>query len=145
MEPDQLSNSWLNFNAFWRVLIVPLIVWGAMMTAPLLAGQPGVVCMTPAAWLLALWSGGEYVRISAGRPGRWPLLGPALAGGVLGAALGLVFVLVSSIGMPPGDAPGEMSKAILLDAVMAVVGILVCAGFSVFTAWLSLRRMERFG
>lgn len=143
MEPDQADRSALNFDAFWRVLIVPLIVWGVMMLAPLLAGQPGVVCLTPAAWLLALWSGGAYMRMSGGRPGRWPLLGPALAGGVLGAAFGLIFVLITSIGMPPGDAPGEMGKAFLLDVIMVAAGFLVCAVFSVFTGWLSLRRMER--
>ena len=72
MESSDLDRPILHWGAFLWALIAPLILWGVMMAAPLLAGQPGVVCLTPAAWLLAFWSGGAYIRFSDGRPGRWP-------------------------------------------------------------------------
>ncbi|HTP11219.1 MAG TPA: hypothetical protein VMP08_23350, partial [Anaerolineae bacterium] len=79
-------------SAFLRTLIAPLIAWGVAVITITAAGQPGVVCMTPLAWLLALWCGGRYVRLSDGQPDRF---GSILLGAVLGLALGLIFALVS--------------------------------------------------
>lgn len=47
---------------------------------------PGVVCLTPMARLLALWSGAMYASQLARRPVKWPL--------ALGACLGGTFVAV---------------------------------------------------
>ena len=48
--------------------------------------------------------------------------------------MGVLFVLSAGLGMPPGDAPGELGKAILLDVTVEVAGIPMCAAFSAFTA-----------
>ena len=95
MSIEPLSNTpAIHLNAFLRTLIVSLMVWGAAVFVITTAGQPGVVCMTPLTWLLALWSGRQYVRLSNGQPGR---LGPALLGVVVGPGLGLICATLSAL------------------------------------------------
>src|SRR5437588_248822 len=110
----------IHLGAFVRTLIVPLLVWGFAVISITAAGQPGVVCVTSMAWLWALWSGGQYIRLSGGRPGRRPLLGPALVGVGLGLGMGVLFALVSTQAMPAGNDPSEVSKAQTLTAIIIV-------------------------
>jgi hypothetical protein len=110
-----------------------------MVTVCLLARYPGVVCVTPLAWLLALVSGNRYVELSKGRADPQPLLAPALLGALLGLEQGIVFVLVSSLGMPP-ETPADAQKAAWLSVVVVVLGMLICAALSAAIAWLRLRR-----
>jgi hypothetical protein len=135
-------SSLIHFSAFLRTLAAPLIVWAVLVAAATLGGQPGVICVTPMAWLLALWCGGQYIRLSEGRQGRWPLLGAALVGVALGTCMGVLFIVASTIGMPVGTAPGEVSKAVILDAIIFIGGVLVCTALSMFTGWLTLRRYQ---
>lgn len=129
----------LNLGVFLRALIPPLIVWGVIVAVVTLGGQPGVVCVTPMAWLLALWSGTQYVRLSKGRSERYALLGPALVGALLGTGEGIFFILVASLGMPPST-PEDALKTQALIPVIFAAGVIICAALSAFTAWLSLRR-----
>lgn len=125
----------LHLSAFLRTLIVPLIAWGVAVASITAAGQPGVVCVTPLAWLLALWSGRRYVLLSDGQPDRF---GPALLGAALGLGLGLIFAFVSTRAMPVD--PSEVGQAQTLTAILIVSGIVVCAALSTFTAWATLRQ-----
>ena len=125
----------LHLNAFLRTLIAPLIVWGVAVFTITAAGQPGVVCMTPMAWLLALWSGGRYVRLSDGQPDRF---GSILLGAALGLALGLIFILVSTQAMPVD--PTEVGRAAVLDVIVIAVGVVVCAALCAFTARATRQR-----
>ncbi len=136
MSTDPLSNTpAIHLNAFLRVLIAPLLVWAAAVFFITAAGQPGVVCMTPMAWLLALWSGRQYVRLTHGQPDR---LGPVLLGAILGLGLGLIFALVSAQALPVD--PSEVGKSQMLTALMIVGGIVACAALSAFTARAALRQ-----
>ncbi len=136
MSADHASNiPAIHLSAFLRTLIASLIVWGVVVFIITTAGQPGVVCMTPLAWLLALWCGGQYIRLSDGQPDR---MGPLLLGAVLGLGLGLVFALVSTQTMPVD--PSEVGKSQTLIAIMIVGGIVVCAALSTFTARATLRQ-----
>jgi hypothetical protein len=96
--------------------------------------------MTPMAWLLSLLCGRQYIILTDGRRGRWPLLGPALAGVVLGFCMSILFIVVSTIDMPVGNVPGDAIKAIILDAIISMGGILVCTALSAFMGWLTLNR-----
>jgi hypothetical protein len=131
----------INFNAFLRALAMPLITWLVVLGVALLGGQPGVICVTPMAWLLSLVCGGQYIRLVDGRQGRWPLLGPALAGATLGLCMSILFIIVNVMDMPIG--PGELFKDLILNAFILVAGILICAGLSVFTGWLTLNQILR--
>jgi hypothetical protein len=125
----------IHVSAFLRTLIAPLIVWGAAVFSITAVGQPGVVCVTPMAWLLALWCGRRYVQLSDGQPDRF---GPALLGAALGLCLGLIFVLVSAQAIPVD--PSDVSKSQTLTAIMIAGGILVCAALSMFAARATLRQ-----
>jgi hypothetical protein len=135
-----VRNLSFDLNAFLRTLIAPLIVWGVLVAAAVLGGQPGVICVTPMAWLLSLWSGGQYIRLTGGSRGRWPLLGPAMVGAALGVCMGILFILVSSFALPPGTDPSEVGKAVILDAIIGLGGIVACTALSLFTGWLTLNR-----
>ncbi len=137
---DPSPNSSIQLSVLLRTLAWPLTLWGIIVAALLVARQPGVVCITPMAWLLSLVCGRQYIFLSGGRRGRSPLLGPALSGAVLGLCMSILFIVVSTVDMAPGSAPGEAGKAILLDAVLGVAGILVCAALSAFMGWLTLNR-----
>jgi hypothetical protein len=121
---------------FLRALVAPLLFWGVWVVTLTLSRQPGVICVTPMAWLLGLWSGGQYVRLCGGRSG---LLGPALLGAALGLGMGVLFIAVTALAMPVST-PEDIGKAILLDGVITVGGVVVCAGCSMLTAALTLRR-----
>ncbi len=125
----------IHLSAFLRALIAPLIAWGVAVWTITSAGQPGVVCMTPMAWLLVLWSGGQYVHFSDGQADRF---GAPLLGAGLGLFLGLIFVLVAALAMPVD--PSEVGKMWVLTAIVIVGGIVVCAALSTFTARATLRR-----
>ncbi len=129
----------LNMSVFLRTLIPPLIVWGVIVAVVTLGGQPGVVCVTPMAWLLALWCGTQYIRLSKGQAERRRLFGPALVGALLGTGEGIYFTLVVSLSMPPST-PDDAVKTQALIPIIYIAGIIACAALSVFTAWLSLRR-----
>lgn len=112
--------------------------WLVMVIAVTWAGFPGVVCITPLAWLLALAVG---VRIEAHSPSlekRPRLRQAALAGGFLGLLQGLLFILIlPRLGPLQAD---ERSMAAGIAIFFLISGILVAAGLSTFTAWLAQRR-----
>ena len=99
MNPSSASSDLpvIYLNPFLRSLLTPTMVWCLAVILATLDNQPGVVCITPVAWLLALWSGGHYVRLCEGRTGRFPLLGPALLGASLGLAMGIIFTIVGMV------------------------------------------------
>lgn len=134
---------YIQLSALLRTVAAPLIVWGMMVISLTTIGQPGVVCMTPVAWVLAFWSGGQYIRLTRDHPDRQPLLGAALVGAVLGLCLSGLFFLVASLAMPVGPEPGEMIKMLILSTVLGVGGVAACTLFSLFTAWLTLNRIRR--
>ncbi|MFN8595990.1 MAG: hypothetical protein U0559_07385 [Anaerolineae bacterium] len=125
----------IHLSAFLRTLLAPLIAWSVAVVSITGAGQPGVVCMTPLAWLLATWCGVQYVRLSGGEADRF---GAPLLGAILGLCLGLIFTLVSTLAMPVD--PSEVGKMWVLTTIMIVGGIIVCAALCTLLARITLRR-----
>lgn len=137
------GDSLINYSAFGRALAWPLITWGSMVLLATIGGQPGVVCVTPMAWLLSLWSGGRYALWTAGQPARRTLIGTALVGAVLGACLGVLFAVgAAQMGIDTTNTD-EVSRALGLTAFMFVAGVMVCPALSIFTGWLTIRRLEK--
>src|SRR5262245_25211604 len=81
----------INVNAMIRSLGMWFLVWSALVLLVTFAGQPGVACITPLAWLLALPAGWNYVSFSHGKPGRQPFIAGAILGAILGLLYGLLF------------------------------------------------------
>src|SRR5215207_4792782 len=79
------------------VLETPLrefVPWLAMVVLVSLAGYPGVVCVTPMAWLLALRVGNLCVAHSKSGQSSQRLMEAALAGGFLGFLQGMLFLVI---------------------------------------------------
>jgi hypothetical protein len=119
----------INIPAFIRSLSMWALLWGGTVVFLAYQGQPGVICMTPMAWLLALPAGWNYVAFADGKPGRQPFV----AGALLGATLGLLFGLLCwgvGVYMMPAD-PAETGTlsiqqiALILIGCGAVIGALL--------------------
>ena len=123
------------------ILETPLrqfVPWLAMVLLVTWAGYPGVVCVTPMAWLIALQVGNLTVARSRSETSSRRLTEAALAGSVLGLLQGLLFAAIISL-LEPINAD-DRTRTIVLTLIMIVVGILAGAGLSFFTAYLNERR-----
>ena len=109
-----------------------------MVIAVTWAGFPGVVCITPLAWLLALAVGVRIEEQSTLPEAGQRLRQAALAGGFLGLLQGLLFLVI----MPRLEPlqPDERSMAIGIAIFVLIAGIPVAAGLASFTTWLAQRR-----
>jgi hypothetical protein len=116
------------------------VLWLAMVVLVSLAGYPGVVCVTPMAWLIALRVGGLCALRSRSENASQRLLEAALAGGILGLLEGILFLVVIPFSGP--IQPEERTQTLMLTLLMIVVGILAGAGLSFFTAFLHERRRQ---
>jgi hypothetical protein len=133
--------SWLDGPSFVQALLPPLLVWTTVVLLAMARGVPGAACMTPLAWLLALWSGGRYARGAARRGARLSLLAPALVGLLLGLGIGGLFALATYKVIAAETRPEEIAKGRNLVMVMLVGGAVACPLLSVFTAWSTQRRL----
>jgi len=127
---------------FRTILVVPFVNFVPWLAAVLIvtwAGYPGVVCVTPLAWLIAGRVGIVCTRRTTSTLPSRRLLEAALAGLVFGLLEGLLFIVV--IQRVGSLLPGEQSSAAMLSLFMVVFGMLVGAGMSLFTAFLTNRRM----
>jgi len=123
------------------ILEVPLrqfVPWLGMVVLVSLAGYPGVICVTPMAWLIALHVGNVCIARSRSEKASQRLLEAALAGGVLGLLQGILFlVVIPFLGPIQAD---EWTRTIILSLILVIMGIFAGAGLSWFTAYLNERR-----
>lgn len=140
IDPPTSSNSF----DFRVILITPLqqLVW--WLVAVLLvsvSGYPGVICVTPMAWLLALRVGTICVTRSRSGTSSHRILEASLAGAILGLLQGILFLAIMPfMGPYPSD---EITRAIIFAAIMLLAGIAAGAGLSFFTAYFSKQRKRR--
>ena len=128
----------LDWKAILWVPVSQFVVWLAMVLAVTWAGYPGVVCVTPVAWLIALRVGlvCEAQSRSSGRARR--LLEAVLAGAVLGLLQGLLFWVVAPRMGP--ILPSEQAGWSVIVGLMLLLGMLAGAVLALFTAYLAERR-----
>ena len=117
------------------------VPWLAMVLLVTWAGYPGVVCVTPMAWLIALRVGNLVVWRSKSMLSARRLTEAALAGGLLGFLQGLLFAGIITMLEPISE--DERSKTIILTLIIIVTGILAGAVLSFVTAYLNERRRNR--
>jgi hypothetical protein len=129
---------------FRVMLITPLREFMGWLIAVLIvsiAGYPGVVCVTPMAWLIALRVGNNCVSRSRSEQSRQRILEASIAGAILGLLQGILFlVIVPFMGPYASD---EITKTLVLTLVMILVGMVACAGLAFFTAYLKEQRNNR--
>ncbi len=103
------------------------------------AGQPGVVCLTPLAWSLAIYSGTLYGRrIDAGRP-AFP--GGLLAGALLGLAQGALFAFGNARMMAAETSAEGVARGNQITVVVVLAGVVICALLSGLLARTTQRRL----
>lgn len=128
----------LDLRIVFEIPLRQFVWWLALVLLISLAGYPGVVCVTPVVWLIALRVGHQVsVRSKSVYP-KSRLAEAGLAGGLLGLLQGILFaVIIPFMGPVQSD---EWTKGFGLILIMLVAGIWVGAGLSFFTAYLNENR-----
>lgn len=131
----------LDLRIIFEIPIRQFIPWLVTVLLVLWVGYPGVICVTPMAWLMALRVGNICAARSRTESSSRRLTEAAFAGGVFGLLQGLLFGIVVPW-MGPIES-NERGKTIILILIMIIVGIFVAAGLSFFTACLNERRRNQ--
>lgn len=131
----------LNLRIIFEIPVRQFMPWLVTVLLVLWAGYPGVICVTPMAWLMALRVGNICAARSRTESSSRRLTEAAFAGGVFGFLQGLLFGIVVPW-MGPIES-NERGKAIILILIMIIVGIFAAAGLSFFTACLNERRRNQ--
>lgn len=138
--PPSISNR-LDLRIILLTPLTQFVWWLAAVVLVSAAGYPGVVCVTPMAWLLALRVGILCTARSRSEPSSRRVLEAALAGAFLGLSQGILFlVILPFLGPYQSD---EVTRTVILTVILLFVGILAGAGLSFFTAYLSEQRKKR--
>jgi hypothetical protein len=129
--------------ALVRSVVPMVIVWGTMVGAATFSHQPGVVCVTPLAWLLAIWAGVQYVFVSA-RAGVAPsLVGVLVAGLLLGLFMAGVWLLGSNAMMGADEPASELEKARNLNIGISIASLIICTFLALGGGVLARYRVRR--
>ena len=116
----------LEFTRVIRAALPAIILWSLVVALALFGRQPGALCITPLAWLLALMGGVLYARpiVYAGsRPAIAPL---ALIGLLIGVFMAVSWLLVSSTVVPANAPAIEIEKQRNLDIGVSVASLVFC-------------------
>ena len=140
MTSSPTSNGF-DFRVMLETPLRQFVPWLAVVLLVTFAGQPGVVCVTPMAWLIALRVGNICAARSRSQLASRRLTEAALAGGLLGLLQGVLFGVITPFMGPIQD--DEWTRAIVLVLIMIVIGTFVGAGLSFFTAYLNEQRRKR--
>ncbi len=141
MTTDPSASKNLDLRVILETPLRQFVLWLAMVLIVSLAGYPGVICVTPMAWLLALRVGNLCVAHSKSGQSSQRLMEAALAGGFLGFLQGMLFLVIVPF-MGPYQ-PDEITRAIVLTLIMLLLGIFAGAGLSFITAYLNEQRGKR--
>ena len=125
----------LDLRVIFEVSLRQFVWWLAAVLIVTFAGYPGVVCVTPLAWLVALRVGSLCAAGSKSTYPKHRLTEAALAGGLFGLLQGVLFGVIVPFMGPVAD--NEWTKATGLILIMIFAGIWIGAGLAYFTAYLS--------
>lgn len=128
------SPSGLDLRVVFETPLRQFAWWLVAVLLVTVAGYPGVVCVTPMAWLIALRIGNLVALRSLSDLSSQRLTEAALAGGLLGLLQGILFGVITPF-MGPIQAD-EWTRTVLLIIGMLIVGMLISAGLAYTTAYL---------
>ena len=138
--PSPTSKS-LDLRVILSTASLEFVWWLMAVLVVSIAGYPGVVCVTPMAWLLALRVGNICVVRSRSEQSRQRILEASIAGAILGLLQGILFlIVVPFMGPYPSD---EITKTVVLTLTMILLGMVAGAGLSFFTAFLNEQRRQK--
>jgi hypothetical protein len=131
-----------DLSAVASAVFLPLLYWTGAVIAITFFGYPGVVCMTPLAWLLALPVGTRVGRYSSSL-GKQPIIEAAAGGGALGLWQGALFAAAMAVSpyLPNGGRyTGDLPEPWLVALVLSCLGVPVTAGLAALMAFLVLKK-----
>lgn len=131
----------LDIRLTLRTSIGHFLPWLAVVMLSTWSGYPGVVCITPMAWLLAISAGVVCSTRSRNQKLSIRLVEAALAGGILGLLQGVLFMIVILFMGP--IKPEEEANTMTLNVIMIAAGALTSAVLSFSSAFSSERRRKR--
>ncbi len=134
LPPSNSPRAAINLGLVLRALWPPLLAWAALTALFLAVDYPPILCVTPLAWVLALYTGWVCGRGAGQASG---LLEAGLAGGLLGLAQGVLFGLLSAL-LEPGQA-AEAGGALLRGLGIGLGGLTGCAVLALLAAAWSRR------
>lgn len=130
----------LDYRALIETPLRQIVPWALAVLLASIAGYPGVICITPMAWLLALRVGNLVAWQSRSTSSSRRLLEAGLAGGIFGFLQGLLFAVISPFMGPIQQ--DEVARAIGLAVIVMLFSVVAGAGLSLFTAWLNERKRK---
>lgn len=132
-------NDSLDFHTILYAIRNPLLIWCAALALASLAGQPGVICITPAAWMLAALAGRQCVLASDTASPRVRIGEAGLAGALLGLAQAILFAV--GILLWVELTPDELARIYQLTGLLMAVGVPVCATLAAVVGMFQARQM----
>lgn len=134
------SSSGLDIRNIIETPVRQFVPWLASVLLVTFAGYPGVVCITPMAWLIALRVGNVCVASSRSEYSSSRKIEAALAGGVLGLLQGILFAVIITQ-LEPINAD-DVTQTLVLTLIMILAGIIFGAGLAFLTAFLNEQRRQ---
>jgi hypothetical protein len=132
-----------DLRAIATALFLPLLYWTGAVVAITLFGYPGVACMTPAAWLLALPVGLRVAQESDSPGLRRPVIEAAAGGGLLGFWQGWLLAAAMAAGrFRSEDFAADLPSPLLVGLAASLLSLPFTAGLAAAAAWLRKRRKE---
>jgi hypothetical protein len=137
-----------DLRAISRSLFLPMLYWTGAVVAISLLGYPGVVCVTPLAWLLALPVGLRMAIESKSPPAR-AVVEAGLAGAGLGLWQGFLAAAVLVIAPLLDRAPEldhivvEELHPLIFGLVAGLVSAPITAGLAAMITWMRLSKEPR--
>jgi len=111
--------------------------WAALVIVFSLRGQPGVVCITPVAWLLAAVAGRGALNFTRSTEPGARRAEAGVAGALLGGLQGMLLTVMLQLN---GElASNERLTVALLGVAATAGGLIVCALIAFVTAALAER------
>ncbi len=128
----------IDLRAVSSALFLPLLLWTGSVIVICMMGYPGVIFMTPVAWLLALPVGLRIFRESQS-PGKGSVLDAAFGGAVLGFWQGmLVLAVMVASTLLPGKIMSDPPSPIFAAGLSILFGVPVTAGLAaLITFWMA--------
>mgnify|MGYP006975407566 CR=1 FL=1 len=126
----------------WRAVLVsvrqPAFYWVLAVVFVTVMGYPGIACMTPIAWLLALVVGKRCLDESRSDSATFRLWEAGMAGGLLGVIEGITFI--ASAVSSPGLQPEERGSVVWISVGVTLIGLWVTVLLAAMMALLVMRR-----
>lgn len=128
----------MDWSAILNASIRTFIFWGIVITLITWKGAPGVLCITPIAWLLAAWVAKLYLSRTRSHPGHW-VKEAALAGCLFGLLQGALFVVLGQVLMPLS--PVEQANMLLLGIGSTIINLAAGAFLAGLVAMRQRKRL----